>query len=253
MKPVPCVVCKLYRIVCAPFVDIISNKNTKFVVTLFFMLIRSKLEPSSATLQQSASLNSAVPERNLAHHADRAQDGPHLQAPGLGRRRANCLEHSADQGPIGRAEDFPEGRTTCSPEEPTDRAQSCSSEEGNSHRLCPGLGDPGASQRHHQCALCQVRREDHGGDAADGQRPGELRQALRQEVQGDPGGMSLLCRVDPNHSRQEPRVVVAPETTGTVVEGHHGGTAHHTVQEDREGSPSVGIADHRPTCPTGPS
>ena len=125
-----------------------------------FHVDRSKLEPSSATLQQSASLNSALPERNLtssaahlAHHADRAQDGPHLQAPGLGRRRANCLEHSADQGPIGRAEDFPEGRTTCSPEEPTDRAQSCSSEEGNSHRLCPGLGDPGASQRHHQCAL----------------------------------------------------------------------------------------------------
>ena len=140
----------------------------------------------------------------------------------------------------------PEGRTTCSPEEPTDRAQSCSSEEGNSHRLCPGLGDPGASQRHHQCALCQVRREDHGGDAADGQRPGELRQALRQEVQGDPGGMSLLCRVDPNHSRREPRVVVAPETTGTVVEDHHGGTAHHTVQEDREGSPSVGISS--PPC-----
>ena len=183
-----------------------------------FHVDRSKLEPSSATLQQSASLNSAVPERNLtssaahpAHHADRAQDGPHLQAPGLGRRRANCLEHSADQGPIGRAEDFPEGRTPCSPEEPIDRAQPCSSEEGNSRRLCPGLGDPGASQRHHQCALCQVRREDHGGDAADGQRPGELRQALRQEVQGDPGGMSLLCRVDPNHSRREPRVVVAPE------------------------------------------
>ena len=82
--------------------------------------------------------------------------------------------------------------------------------------------------------------------AADRQRPGELRQALRQEVQGDPGGMSLLCRVDPNHSRQEPRVVVAPETTGTVVEGHHGGTAHHTVQEDREGSPSVGISS--PPC-----
>ena len=68
MKPVPCVVCKLYRIVCAPFVDIISNKNTKFVVTLFFMLIGrslSQLVPRCSSQQASTphcpSVTSPVP------------------------------------------------------------------------------------------------------------------------------------------------------------------------------------------------
>ena len=171
----------------------------------------------------------------------RAQDGSHLQAPGDGGSGAYLMEHSADQGPIGRTEGPSERRPTCPAEEPSCRAQSCGSEEGHPRHLCQGLGDSCALQRHHQCALCKVRGEDLNDGPSNQQRPGEFRQALRREVQGDPGGMPLLCRVGCHHSQRESRGIVAPEAPGNVADKHDGRATSQAVQEDREGSPSVGL------------